>query len=651
MALSPELDQQAVDVIRGLAMDAPLAANSGHQGTAMALAPLGHVLYSRVMKHDPADPSWPDRDRFVLSNGHASILQYSLLYLSGYGLELDDLKQFRQWDSATPGHPEAGHTAGVEVTTGPLGQGFANAVGMAMAEAHLRARFGTDAVDHHTYVIAGDGCFMEGISHEAASIAGHLGLSRLICIFDDNKITIDGETNLADSTDTAERFRGYGWDVVELGEIGDDLDALEAALVAAKTSDTPSLLMLRTRVGFPSPDFTDDHKAHGNPFKAEHVTRTKEVMGIPDEPFWMPDGLVDAYRSHTSEAGEAARSAWAAASESVTAGAEWTAAWGGTGVDGWNSDLPVFEPGEKLATRNAIQTAIDATAPNLPGLVSGSADLTGSNNVQPAGSTPFTAADPSGGYIHYGIREHGMAGAGVGMALHGGVLPAVATFFVFSDYMRPTIRLASLSHAPVVFVFTHDSVGVGEDGPTHQPVEQLASLRAMPGLHVIRPADANEVVQAWADAVLHEGPTALILSRQGIEVTTDGEAVGTGAGVVRAPDDGVAPLVVLVGTGSEVAVCVAAAESLAADGVAAQVVSMPSWDRFIEQDSEFRASVFPPGVPVLSVEAGVTFGWAQWADDSIGIDRFGASAPGGTVMEQLGITPAHVAARAQALLA
>ena len=628
-------------------MDGPLAANSGHQGTGMALAPLAHVLYSRVMKHDPATPHWPDRDRFVLSNGHASILQYSMLYLSGYGLELEDLKQFRQWDSATPGHPEVGHTAGVEVTTGPLGQGFSNAVGMAIAEANLRARFGADAIDHHTFVIAGDGCLMEGISHEAASMAGHFGLGHLVCVFDDNKITIDGRTDLTTSDDVAARFRAYQWDVVELGDIADDLDALEAALNAAKQTDKPSLLMLRTHIGRPSPDHENTHAAHGNPFSAEDVSRTKAVMGIPDEPFWAPADLVAAYRSHIGEAGTESVAAWTARTSDVTSGADWQAAWNATGLDGWNSDLPVYEQGESVATRKAIQKALDVTFDNLPGLISGSADLKGSNGVALPGSTPFAADNPAGRYMHYGIREHGMGAAAVGMALHGGVLPVTATFFVFADYMRPALRLAALSGAKVCFVFTHDSVGVGEDGPTHQPVEQLASLRAIPGLHVVRPADANETIQAWADAVLHDGPTALILSRQNIPVTTDGEAVCTGASIVRSAED---PQVVLVGTGSEVAVCVSAAEQLAANGVRAQVVSMPSWDRFETQSVEFRNSVFPKGVPAVSVEAGITMGWAKYADDSIGIDRFGASAPGGLVLDKLGINVDNVVAHATAAI-
>ena len=630
-------------------MDGPLAANSGHHGTAMALAQLGHVLYSRVMKHDPADPAWPDRDRFVLSNGHASILQYSLLFLSGYGLEVDDLRNFRQWGSATPGHPEAGHTAGVEVTTGPLGQGFANAVGMAIAEENLRARFGADAQDHFTFVIAGDGCLMEGLSHEAASLAGHLGLGKLICIFDDNHITIDGPTSMSTGDDAAMRFQAYGWDVIDLGEMADDLDGLHAALETAKAQTAkPSLLILRSHIGDPSPDYTDAAAAHGNPFSAEDVTRTKAVMGIPDEPFWAPDDLVAASRRDIGERGAAAQAAWTDASGSVTSTPEWHAAWAGTGTNGWDADLPSYGLGESVATRKAIQKALDATYDNLPGLMSGSADLTGSNGTGLARSTSFTIDDRSGRYIHYGIREHAMGAALVGMAQHGGTLPISGTFFVFSDYMRPSIRLAALSGAKCCFVFTHDSAGVGEDGPTHQPVEHLAALRAMPGLHVIRPADGNETIQAWADIVRHDGPSALILSRQNIRVVTDGSAIARGAGIVTDSDG--PPELVLVGTGSEVEVCVDAAERLREQRRNVRVVSLPSWDRFAEQDGTFQDSILPAGVPTLSVEAATTFGWERYSDDSIGIDRFGASAPGELVLDELGINVDHIVERATALL-
>jgi len=648
-SFSAEFDRHAVSVIRGLAMDAPLAANSGHQGTAMALAPLAHVLYSRVMTFDPTDPTWPDRDRFLLSAGHASILQYSMLFLTGHGLELDDLRAFRQWESATPGHPEAGHTAGVEVTTGPLGQGFANAVGMALAERILAGRFGTDVVDHHTFVIAGDGCLMEGVSHEAASLAGHLGLDKLIAVYDDNHITIDGETELAYSDDVPGRFRSYGWNVVELGEIADDLDALESALNTAKAhTGSPTLLVLRSHIGYPSPDHTDDHEAHGLAFDADDVTRTKEVMGIPDEPFWVPADLLTTYREHAAGRGAAERAKWNERSAATTGSAEWIAAWDGTGVDGWDRDLPTFERGEKIATRKAIQAALQATEDTIPGLVAGAADLTGNTGTKLRDQVAQSAAHPAGRQVFYGVREHGMGAAMVGMALHGGIIPVGGTFFVFVDYMRPAVRLAALSGAKVCFVFTHDSVGVGEDGPTHQPVEQLASIRAIPGLHVIRPADANETVAAWKDAVDHVGPTALVLSRQGIEVVTDGSAVEYGAGIVRGDGD---PDIVLVATGSEVPVCITAAERLDADGFSVRVVSMPSWDRFDEQDTGFQHGIFPPEVPVLAVEAGVSLGWHRYADDVVGINRFGASAPGGVALDRLGINPDHVVIHAKDLIA
>ena len=646
--LSSEQERDAISLIRGFAMDAPLAAKSGHQGTAMALAPLAHVLYSRVMRHDPANPHWPDRDRFILSNGHASILQYSMLYLAGYGLELDDIKQFRQWGSLTPGHPEAHHTTGIEVTTGPLGQGFANAVGMAIAERRLRAQFGDDVINHHTFVIAGDGCFMEGVSHEAASLAGHQRLGNLICVYDDNHITIDGNTSLAYSDDVGKRFEAYGWNVVHLGEMADDCDALEAALIAAKGVDArPSLLILRSHVADPSPDWTDRHEAHGNPFTAEQVSRTKAIMGIPDELFWAPADLVTAYRNVSAERGAAEFNQWSKRKVAAPLDeAVWDACWGATGVAGWEKSLPVFDQGEKIATRVAVEKAFNASLDGVPGLFAGSADLTGNTGTKLSEQLPQSSEYPGGRQMYYGVREHAMGSTMVGMALHGGIIPAGGTFFVFLDYMRPAVRLASLSGAKVVFVWTHDSVGVGEDGPTHQPVEHIATLRAIPGLQVIRPADANETVAAWKAAVQHDGPTALILSRQGITVCTDGSAVDPGAAVVRYADD---PQVVLVGTGSEVSLCVAASAELAKAGIAATVVSMPSWDRFAAQSADYQDSVLPAGLPVLSVEAAVTFGWERYADESIGIDRFGASAPGDVVMDKLGINVANVVATATRL--
>jgi transketolase len=649
--LAPDLQNQAIAMIRGFAMDAPLHAKSGHQGTAMALAPLAHVLYSRVMRHHPSDPNWPDRDRFVLSNGHASILQYSLLYLSGYGLELDDLKEFRSFGSRTPGHPEAGHTPGIEVTTGPLGQGFANAVGMAVAERFLRERFGSGLVDHHTWAIAGDGCLMEGVSHEAASLAGHLGLGRLNVVFDDNRITIDGPTQLATTDDVGERFAAYGWHVDYLGEIADDCDALESALLAARAvEDRPSLLVLRSHVGHPSPTWTDKHEAHGNPFTAADVTEAKAVMGIPDEPFWSPPDVVAAYREMTAERCASDYERWQKSLDATDSSERqrWDAAWGATGTDGWASKLPTFQQGEDIATRQAMAKVLGACLDHFPGLISGSADLTGNTGTKLADAEQQTAESPGGRQLYYGVREHGMGSTMVGMAKHGGILPVGGTFFVFLDYMRPPVRLAALSHAKVVFVFSHDSVGVGEDGPTHQPVEHLATLRAIPDLQVIRPADANETAAAWKAAVEHDGPSVLVLSRQGIAVCTDGSAVERGGGVVRAPSGD--PALVIVATGSEVALSIAAADQLAGDGVDVQVVSLPSWDRLAAQDAGFRDSLFPSGVPVLSVEAGTTFGWERFADDSVGIDRFGASAPGAVVLDRLGINVGHVVERAKALV-
>jgi transketolase len=649
-SLSPELDRRAIDLIRGMAMDAPLKASSGHQGTAMALAPLGHVLFSRIMHFDPSDPGWPDRDRFVLSNGHASILQYSLLYLCGSGLELDDLRAFRQWGSRTPGHPERRHTPGVEVTTGPLGQGLADSVGMAIAERELRSRFGADVQDHFTFAIAGDGCLQEGISHEAASLAGHLGLGRLIVVYDDNHITIDGATTLSSSDDAGLRFQAYGWHVMELGEVANDCDRLEAAVREAMgVEDRPSLLRLRSHIGYPSPDHTDDHEAHGLAFDADDVSRTKAVMGIPDEPFWAPADVVDAYRAHAAARGAEARQAWEKRLADWDGDRDaWDAAWAGTGEPGWTDGLPRFEAGEKLATRQAIQKALVASRDTVPGLVAGAADLTGNTGAKLDGTERQSPEHPEGRQIYFGIREHGMGASLVGMGCHGGVLPVGGTFFIFSDYLKPTLRLAAMSAAHAVFVFSHDSVGVGEDGPTHQPIEQLAGLRAIPGLQVIRPADANETVAAWRVAVDHDGPTALILSRQSIPVVTDGSAVEPGGAVVRAADDA---RVVLLATGSEVAVCVEAAERLADEGLPASVVSLPSWDRFEAQPRAYQEAVLPPDLPVLSVEAASTFGWARWADDSIGIDRFGASAPGGLVLDKLGINVDHVVARARALVA
>lgn len=647
-----DFDARAVSTIRGLAMDAPHAARSGHQGTAMALAPLAHVLYSRIMSYDAARPDWIDRDRFVLSAGHASILQYSLLHLAGFGLTLDDLKDFRQWGSATPGHPEVGHTAGVEVTTGPLGQGVANMVGMAIAEAQLRSRYGAEIFDHHVFGICGDGDLSEGVSHEAASLAGHLGLGKLVLCYDDNHITIDGETELALTDDAAGRFRAYGWHVEELGEVGDDLDALEAGVRRAMAvTDKPSLVIVRTIIGTPAPDSSNTADAHGYAFFDDEIAATKTVMGMPaDETFHVPDDVLDEYRK-LGVRGAEARSAWegrvaAFAGDRATLEAHLS----GTGLPGWEEALPSFEIGESIATRKASNGALQALVPVVPGLTGGGADLTGNTGTVIKDEGVFSAANPGGRQIYFGVREHAMGAIANGMALHGGAIPVVGTFLVFADYMRAAVRLAALSEARSIFVWSHDSVGVGEDGPTHQPVEQVASLRAIPGLRVIRPADANETVAAWKVAVESGGPTALILTRQNVPVLagTSAEGVAAGGYVLREADGAA---VTLVGSGSEVSLCVDAAEALAAQGVTARVVSMPSWELFEALDDDARAAVIPAATPSLAVEAGSSMGWHRWVDDVVGIDRFGASAPGGTVLAELGMNVDNVVARATALIA
>jgi len=654
VAITPELERRAIDVIRGLAMDAPHAAKSGHQGTAMALAPLAHVLWTRIMRYDAAAPEWADRDRFILSCGHASILQYAMLYLTGYGLTLDDLRQFRQWGSATPGHPEAGHTAGVEVTTGPLGQGFANGVGMAIAEQSLRARFGEDVVDHHIYAMVSDGDLSEGVSHEAASLAGHLGLGKLVYVYDDNRITIDGTTDLALSDDAVKRFEAYGWQVIQLGEASEDLDAMEEALVEARdTLDRPSLIVLRSHIGYPSPEHTDSPAAHGLAFSAEDITSAKEVMGLPDEPFFVPDDVLAMYREAGAR-GATQRHDWEQRAHAALTGreAEWEATLATRGLPGWEASLPTYEVGDKPATRVASQQCLNAIFDQVPGILAGGADLTGNTGTALKGRAVLSRDEPGGPQVYFGIREHAMGSALVGAAQHGGVLPVGGTFLVFADYMRPAARLAALSGSKAVFVWSHDSVGVGEDGPTHQPVEHVMSLRLIPGLTVLRPADGNEVAASWRAIVNGDGPVALILSRQNtpvLEGTAElaAEGVARGGYVLRDVEQ---PAAAIVATGTEVAVAVAAADLLAESGVAVRVVSLPSWELFDAQDESYRSSVLPAGLPTVSVEAGVTTGWQRFASASVGIDRFGASAPGAVVMEQLGITSDAVADAVRSLL-
>ena len=651
-AFDSSLETLAIDVVRGLAMDAPHAARSGHQGTAMALAPLAHVLWTRILTYDAADPTWPDRDRFILSAGHASILLYSMLYLTGHGLTLDDIRAFRQWGSATPGHPEVGHTAGVEVTTGPLGQGLANGVGMAIAERNLRARFGSELTDHHTFVICGDGDLAEGISHEAASLAGHQGLGRLVVVYDDNHVTIDGPTELALSDDAPARFRAYGWHVIDLGDAAEDLDAMEAAVRdAMAVTDRPSLIVLRSHIGHPSPD-VDSSAVHGYSLTDEGIAETKRRMGLPeDEPFWVPDQVLGQYRA-AGRRGADSRSSWEERLAAFSGDrASWDAVQAGRGVEGWEERLPTWAAGEAVATRKASNACLQALLDVVPGLIGGGADLTGNTGTTIRDHGVQGPDCPEGRQVYFGVREHAMGAICNGMALHGGMLPVNGTFLVFSDYMRGAVRLAALSSARTTFVWSHDSVGVGEDGPTHQPVEHAAALRAMPGIPVFRPADANETAAAWRYIVGADGPVALLLTRQDVPVlagSTDHDAVTRGAYVLADPDG--EPDVVLIGTGSEVAVALDAAATLTAAGHSVRVVSMPCTELFAEQADGYRASVLPAGIPTVSVEAGVTFGWARWADTSIGIDRFGTSAPGEQAMTGLGITPAAVVAAAESLL-
>ena len=657
-------EQRGVQVIRGLAMDAVQAAKSGHPGTPMALAPLAHVLYTRILNYDAADSDWPDRDRFVLSAGHASMLLYSLLYLCGYGLELDDLRNFRQLGSKAPGHPEKGHTSGVEVTTGPLGQGFANSVGLAIAEANHRARFGSDLCDHRIFTICGDGDLQEGVSHEAASLAGHLGLGHLIAIYDDNMITIDGSTDLSFSHEVKSAFVAYGWHVLEVGEIANDLDALENAInEAIKVDDKPSLVILRSHIGYPSPKFTDTPAAHGMPLGDEEIAVVKAIIGLPvDESFSVPADVLSEYRA-TGTRGAARRLAWSqrlAERRELDKAVvdEFESCLEQSGLPGWEDALPSWKEGAMLATRVACAQVLDALVDFVPGLMGGGADLTGNTGTALKNEEVFTSENNSGRQIYFGVREHGMGSVMNGMA-EGGLLPFGGTFFVFSDYMRPAVRTAAMQQSKVAFVWSHDSIAVGEDGPTHQPIEHIASLRAMPGLRLIRPADANEVSAAWRVHINGDGPTAIILSRQNLPVLPGTEklaSAGVAAGAyVLVKEEGANPVampdVVLIGTGSEVSLCVDAQVRLKDLGINARVVSMPSWDIFATRSEVEREAVLPAGVACLSVEAASTFGWSRYAHDSIGIDTFGTSAPGDVALRTFGFTVEAVVERAQTLIA
>jgi transketolase len=656
-----DLDRTCIDTVRTLAIDAVERANSGHPGMPMAMAPVAYLLFAQVMRHNPADPAWPDRDRFVLSAGHGSMLLYAALHLSGYEVSMDDLKAFRQWDSITPGHPEHGITPGVETTTGPLGQGFANGVGMALAERFLRERYGSQVCDHRIYSLCSDGDLMEGVSSEAASLAGQLGLGRLIYLYDDNGITIDGATELSfDREDVEARFRSYGWQVERVDD-ANDLPSLRRAIARAIADhERPSLIAVRSVIGYGAPTKAGTAASHGGPLGTDEARSAKLALGCdPELEFHVPDSVYDAFDARPRGARlqrewEQRIADWRCSSP--VAGAEWDSAQAGRPLEGLAEALqtvaraPVPD-GSRVATRVGSGNAMQALAPFVPTMVGGSADLAGSVGTRFDGESHYTRA-AAGRNIHWGVREHAMAAAVNGLALHGGIVrPYGSTFLQFSDYMRPAIRLSALMGLRVAWVFSHDSVAVGEDGPTHQPVEQLAALRAIPGLTVIRPCDAAEAAVAWqATLELVGGPVCLVLSRQGLPVLDRTEltpADGLLRGGYVLADDASQPAVVLAATGSEVHVALAARELLAREGLAARVVSLPSLELFAAQEEDYHALVLPPGVPSVSVEAGVAQGWERWVDESVSIEWFGASAPGAVVMERLGMTSEAVAAVAR----
>ncbi len=663
----PALSRLAIDAVRVLSMDAVQKANSGHPGAPMGLAPVGYLLWTRHLRHNPANPEWSNRDRFVLSAGHASMLIYSLLHLTGYELPLEEIRSFRQWGSRTPGHPEYGHTVGVETTTGPLGQGVANSVGMALAERWLAERFnrpGHAVVDHHTWALCSDGDLMEGISHEAAEFAGHQRLGKLIWVFDDNRITIDGGTDLSCSTDHEQRFRAYGWDVRRV-EDGTDLAALEAALAGARAeADRPSLVIVRTTIGYGSPAKAGSSSAHGAPLGVEEVDATKRNLGYPSrDPFHVEAEALAHWRETAARGAwleEVWRERWVAyRAAHPTAAEELRAALAGELPAGWDADIPdLSAPPKPLATRVYSGQVLQGLGRRVPNLLGGSADLAGSNKTTLPWEENLLPGTPGARTIHFGVREHAMGGILNGMALHGGVRPYGGTFLIFSDYMRPSIRLAALMHIPATYVFTHDSIGVGEDGPTHQPIEQLASLRAIPGVLDLRPGDGPETAEAWRAALAYtDGPSFLALTRQAVAIIDRSVAApATGlhrGGYVLLEADGGDPEAILIASGSEVGVAVQARAVLQAEGVPTRVVSLPSWFLFSRQPQGYRDKVLPPGVTArVSVEAGTTAAWTRWTGDrgaSVGIDHFGASAPGAVLFEKFGITAEAVVARARAL--
>ncbi len=657
------LDTLCINTIRMLSVDGVQKANSGHPGTPMGLAPVAYTLWTRFLKHNPTDPTWPDRDRFVLSCGHASMLLYSLLHLTGYDLPLEQLQQFRQWGSKTPGHPEHGLTPGVETTTGPLGQGVGNAVGFAIAERFLGEIFnrpGHTIVDHYTYGICSDGDLMEGVAHEAASLAGHLGLGKLIFFYDDNHITIEGNTELAFSEEVGHRFEAYGWHVQRVD--GNNLTQIADALNNARAETLrPSLIIARTHIAEGSPNKHDTAGAHGSPLGVEEVKLTRQNLGWPDQDFYVPDEALAHFRQAVQR-GQAAQQDWQRRFEAYAAAhpdlaALWKQVMSGDLPDGWDAEMPVFSPNDPpVATRVTSGKVINAIAAKLPTLIGGSADLAPSTDTLMKGIADY-GAQPGGRNMHFGIREHGMGAVLNGMALHGGLIPYGATFLIFSDYMRPPIRLASLMEQRVIYVFTHDSIGLGEDGPTHQPVEQLSALRAIPGITVIRPCDGNETVEAWRAALTHKhGPTALVLTRQNLP-TLDRSVYAPASGVQQGAyilADAPNPDLILLASGSEVALITEAAKKLAEQGIGARVVSVPSMEIFNRQPQDYRESVLPPKITKrLAVEAGSPMSWYRYVGlegDVVGVERFGASAPYKVLMEKYGLTVENVTARALALV-
>ncbi len=660
----PEV-REAIDAARFLSIDAVQKANSGHPGAPLAMAPLMYRLYTKHMNHDPQHPDWPDRDRFVLSNGHASMILYATLHLAGYDVSLDDLKQFRQLGSITPGHPEYGDTPGVETTTGPLGQGFANAVGLALGAEMAAARFNVESnpvFDHHVYATCGDGDLMEGIASEAASLAGFLGLHRLIMFYDDNAVSLSGPTSMTFSEDVAGRFAAYGWNIEHVEDIN-ELEAIDAAIETAKSqTDRPTMVLTHSHIGFGSP-VQDTFHAHGSPLGPEGVEATRERLGWKYPPFEIPDAVYKNWRDQVAERAEA-RSAWrhrgkTYAEQNPELAAECTRFIERKLPDSWSDDIdaigagtlsedsPIyFKVGDKIATRAAGGKVINYLAERIPELISGSADLAPSTKTNIDESTDLAQGNFDARNIEFGVREFGMGGLTNGLVLHSGFRVLCATFFAFSEYMAYTVRMAAMMQIESIFVYTHDSIGLGEDGPTHQPIEQLAMLRAMPGLHVIRPADANETAQAWKTALLNKGPTALVLSRQGLPIldptTLD---VSKGATVIRPGNDAV-----IIGTGSEVSLALDAADKLAAEGIEARVVSMPCWELFDDQPDTYKQEVLPDGVPTVAVEAAAELGWEKYADAFIGMHSFGASAPAPEVYKHFGITDDAVAAKVKELL-